>query len=83
MHKRSADAEADPEAEADWNFTPWRPWGLPAGKRDADAEAEYFAAMHKRSADAEADPEAEADWNFTPWRPWGLPAGKRGLEFRA
>merc|ERR1719367_1946219 len=67
-YKRSADAEASPEASpigkrsADAEASPW-------GKRSADAEASPEASpIGKRSADAEASPEA------SPWyRYYGYP----------
>jgi mating pheromone alpha-factor len=67
--KRDAAPEADAEAEAGY-----RPYGLPSGKRSADAEPwkyrPYGMPSGKRSADAEP-------WKY---RPYGMPSGKRSAD---
>jgi mating pheromone alpha-factor len=62
------DASAD--AEAGWTWYPYRPYGLPIGKRSADAEAA-----------PEAD--AKSGWTWYPYRPYGLPVGKRSADAEA
>jgi mating pheromone alpha-factor len=86
--KRDAAPEADAEAEAGY-----RPYGLPSGKRIADAEPwkyrPYGMPSGKRSADAEpwkyrpyGMPSGKRSADAEPWkyRPYGMPSGKRSAD---
>jgi mating pheromone alpha-factor len=70
FEKRDADAKPYWRGGNGWSFYPYRPYGLPAGKRSADAEA---------APEAKAEPywKGGNGWSFYPYRPYGLPAGKR------
>jgi mating pheromone alpha-factor len=88
------DASAD--AEAGWTWYPYRPYGLPIGKRSADAEAApeadaksgwtwypyrpYGLPIGKRDAKAAPEADARRGWTWLPYRPYGLPIGKREAE---
>jgi mating pheromone alpha-factor len=90
MEKRSADPK--------FTWKQYRPFGLPVGRRDAEADPKFsffktpkfghFSWIQYRPVGlplGRRDAEAEADAKFTwkQYRPFGLPVGKREAEAEA